>query len=969
MLHISEPLTAGKAVNYFRQEYAAADNSYYTQGQTLQGHWHGQFAEELGLTGAVAQEDFERMAHGQNPATGEQWIQHRNTKKTQNGAELEHRAGFDLTFNAPKTVSLVALPGHDDRVRQAHAAAVHAALDAGQEYMQARMGGNKLSQTTGKWAAALFEHDTARPENGYPAPHLHTHVVVFNMTPTEDGQVRSMQPAEMFRIQSYLTAVYQNELAVRLKGLGYELTSGTNHAPDIQGFSKEYLEAESQRSQRIKVEMEAKGLEGRDAKNSIAHSARENKLKWTPEQVHAAHREHQALFGDQADKVHAQSLARKGIHLHTGEAQTQAKASVDFALNKLSERTAIFDQWQTYREALRHGQGKLGLADVRDEVARREGQQHLVKIDHVRQFAPGKRYATAETIAMERDILRHIIRTKETCPQLEHWTASDVGERFPQLNQAQRQTVANVLSSRDAFGSMRGMAGVGKTTTLKAIQPTLEQHGYEVVGLAATSGAVKAMQAAGVEARTIQLHLVQDQPSAQPRYYVLDEASLASTRMVHELMQKLKPEDRVLFVGDTRQHESVEAGRIYAQMREAGMAGTTLRQIVRQKDPELKRAVENLSAGKIDSAVELLQNQGRVHEFSNKNERYEAIAKEYASSAGRTLIVSPDNESRQAINKVVREHLQLSGPEYRQQILVARQDLTQEDRKIAAGYRAGDVIKFHKNNKTLGVDKGDYLSVIAVDRINNLITVQAGAQIKTYNPERAYGVQVYERGERTFAEGERVQLTAPWKSKGLANRQMGTLERVDARGNVTMRLDGEQDQQRLRVDLPEVKQVDAESYASTKLATMNQVAAANAQHRVNLPETEQVDAKSYAAMRPDGDKNARRVRFNLSEMKHLDYGYAVTSFSSQGATVEKVLVNVSTQDSRVQKLIDQRFAYVAVSRAESDAQIYTDNAERLAQALGQRQDKTQALRPEEVQTYREQAIQIRNNQLAYGTVV
>jgi len=184
-----------------------------------------------------------------------------------------------------------------------------------------------------------------------------------------------------------------------------------------------------------------------------------------------------------------------------------------------------------------------------------------------------------------------------------------------------------------------------------------------------------------------------------------------------------------------------------------------------------------------------------------------------------------------------------------------------------------------------------------------------------------------------------------------------------------MRLDGEPDQQRLRVHLPEVKQVDAESYVSTKLATMNQVAADNAQHRVNLPETGQVDAKSYAAMRPDGDKNARCVRFNLSEMKHLDYGYAVTSFSSQGATVEKVLVNVSTQDSRVQKLIDQRFAYVAVSRAESDAQIYTDNAERLAQALGQRQDKTQALRPEEVQTYREQAVQIRNSQHSYGAAV
>src|SRR4051794_33018265 len=108
MLDISKPLTAGKATNYFKQEYANADNSYYTQDQSLQGKWHGKFAEELGLTGAVTEEQFARMAQGQNPHTGEQRVEHRQSVKTQNGKELEHRAGYDLTFNAPKTVSLVA---------------------------------------------------------------------------------------------------------------------------------------------------------------------------------------------------------------------------------------------------------------------------------------------------------------------------------------------------------------------------------------------------------------------------------------------------------------------------------------------------------------------------------------------------------------------------------------------------------------------------------------------------------------------------------------------------------------------------------------------------------------------------------------------------------------------------------------------------------------------------------------------
>jgi len=886
MNKVSKPLTAAKAIRYYKLEYAEAGNSQYKQAE-MPGRWHGKFAEELGLTGAVTEEQFARMAHGQDPATGKQWIEHRNSPEKSN--DLAHRAGYDLTFSAPKTVSLVALTGQDDRVRKAHSEAVEAALRIGQDYMQARMGGNNPSQTTGKWAAAVFEHDTARPELGYPAPQLHTHVFVFNMTRDQDSQVRSVQPRELYRIQSFMSAVYQNELAVRLKGFGYELTGGANHAPEIKGFTREYLEAESQRSQRIKLEAQARGVSGPEALERIAHAARENKLKWTPEEIRKAHREHQELFGGQADKIVTESRLQAGWNLTPDQAQNQAKKSVDFATNKLSERNAVFEQWELYREALRHGQGKFTFDNLRQEVALREKQHLLHEVNHVREYSPGKRYTTPEAIAQEREILQRIAFGKDTQQKLENWSAEKVLERYPKLNRAQAQTVSDILASTDTFTGLQGMAGVGKTTTLKSLKPAMERHGYEVIGLAATSGAVKEMRAAGLNAKTLQLHLVANEPATKPRYFIVDEASLASTSMVHEFMQKLNPQDRVLFVGDVKQHESIEAGRIFAQMREAGMSGTTLSHIVRQRNsPELKTVVENLADGKIDTAVQLMQEQGLVHQISDKNSRYRAIAQEYVASTGRTLIVSPDNESRQALNRAVREELKLSGPEYRQQILVARQDLTREDRKIAAAYRVDDVIKFHKDNKTLGVEKGEYLTVVGVDRQNNTLTVLHGQQIKTYNPERAYGVQVYQRAERVFAEGERVQFTAPWKSKAIANRETGTLEQVFEKGDAVLRL----------------------------------------------------------------DKDGRRVRFNLSEMRHLDYGYAVTSFSSQGTTVEKVLINVETQNARVQNLIDQRFAYVAVSRAELDARIYTDNSASLAQSLGREHDKYQALSPSEVYAYR-----------------
>src|ERR1019366_5031976 len=133
---------------------------------------------------------------------------------------VEHRAGWDATFSAPKSVSLTALVGGDDRVRVAHRESVRVALSELERYTQARIGNIRAPETTGKFAAATFEHDTDRPVDGYAAPQLHTHAVIFNLTARdsgrENGQTRALQPQELFASQSYATNVYRSELAVRL---------------------------------------------------------------------------------------------------------------------------------------------------------------------------------------------------------------------------------------------------------------------------------------------------------------------------------------------------------------------------------------------------------------------------------------------------------------------------------------------------------------------------------------------------------------------------------------------------------------------------------------------------------------------------------------------------------------------------------------------------------------------------------
>src|SRR5580700_803601 len=172
MLTISKPLSSGQAQAYHKEEFANARDNYYSEGDHVRGEWHGKLAEQWGLKGEVNEEHFARLADGQHPLTGAQLVQHRAAMEyvTDRGKEvktMEHRAGWDATFSAPKSVSLTALVGGDERVRAAHRESVRVALQELERYTQARIGNVHAPETTGKFIAATFEHDTARPVGGY----------------------------------------------------------------------------------------------------------------------------------------------------------------------------------------------------------------------------------------------------------------------------------------------------------------------------------------------------------------------------------------------------------------------------------------------------------------------------------------------------------------------------------------------------------------------------------------------------------------------------------------------------------------------------------------------------------------------------------------------------------------------------------------------------------------------------------
>jgi conjugative relaxase-like TrwC/TraI family protein len=213
------------------------------------------------LSGPVGNEHFARLTEGQHPHTEAQLVRHQ-VSKTYEGkfgkevTSVEHRAAWDATFSAPKSVSHTALVGYDERVREAHRESVRVALNELEKYTQARIGNVHAPETTGQFVAATFEHDTARPVDGYAAPQLHTHAVIFNVTERDNGQTRALQPQELFASQRYATSVYRSEMSMRLQGLGYELERGKHGQPEIKGYTKEYLEASSHEARRIRAGQE-----------------------------------------------------------------------------------------------------------------------------------------------------------------------------------------------------------------------------------------------------------------------------------------------------------------------------------------------------------------------------------------------------------------------------------------------------------------------------------------------------------------------------------------------------------------------------------------------------------------------------------------------------------------------------------------------------------------------------------------
>jgi conjugative relaxase-like TrwC/TraI family protein len=871
-------LTAAQAETYYEEKYSRDD--YYTEEQRVAGQWFGRGAEELGLSGEVVPEDFRAVLRGVDPGCGAVLVQKAN------GYD-DRRAGWDATFNAPKSVSVQALVGGDRRLTDAHRQAVSRALWEIEQYALSRRRGGSEWVVTGNAVAARFDHIAARPAGGAddgfgPDPHLHTHVVIANMTLRPDGEWRGVDPIEIYRSQSFATAVYRSELAREVQKLGYEIRiAGRDGRWELEGYTREQVMAFSRRRQDIEQTLTREGLSGAAAAQTVAHRTRLAKDHRDEQSLKAEWRSRADEYEIDVDHHVSHSRARGPIQPGAGR---NAEEAIRHSIAENSEREAVIDRRTIEATALQHAMGNVELGQVRAETEHFEQTGQLVAVGSAAN-SPRGAYTTPEMIALERENIELMSTGQGRASaigqpdEIRQW-ANQRG-----LLPDQAAVAEQTLSSNDWITSIEGRAGAAKTTTVGAIREFAEQQGYSVQGFAPTTRAVKSLSEAGVSARTVAgLLEAQTQPHDAKQIWIVDESSLLPTRQVNRLLHRAKEEGvgQIIFVGDQRQHHAIEAGRPIHQMQDAGMVVARLDTIRRQRDPELREAVSRAANGQIAESLSILHRRGDIHEVGDFDERRSRIARDYVTaqeSGQRVLVVSPANEERRKLNEAIRAELISRGhvaPAGQEHTILVNRGLSGSQRAMAYNYDEGDVLRFTRGSKPLKIAKGDYARIDRIDRISNSLTISTAAgRSVTYNPVRLFGVEAFREERRILARGDRIQFRAPERALGIANGEFALITALDDR-KVTLRLD-----------------------------------------------------------------SSKELTVARNRLRHIDHGYASTSHSAQGATVDRVIVNIDTQLSA--ELVNRKQFYVSISRARNSLAIYTNDQNQLARAVSRSREKSTAI--------------------------
>ena len=952
--------------------YFSQDN-YYTQEQGLQeSAWFGQGALALGLQGKVEKQEFSKLLQG---LVDGQELGKLVRNETTGAPEREHRPGTDMTFSAPKSVSLLAEVAGSKEVREAHEAAVQKAL----AYVERELSGTRYTEDgktlhvrTGNLSVAMFRHNTSRELD----PQTHTHAVIMNVTQRSDGQWRSLDNTPIFEDKGLISAIYTAELASQLQALGFELTRTDDKGNfEIAGISREQIEHFSQRRAEIEAALKERGI---DIRTATREQREEATLMTRGRKTEVDHAQLLGGWTQQANELgidFESILARAQAHKEAGgfvpHNTLTGRQAMTFAASHLFEREAVVQKSELLATAIAHGAGRVGPDDVRRAFDKLETDGDLVRLSDGKGGTGGQsvnaaQYTSRKMISSERWSLEQVRTQKgQTLPVMTqqevgarialeenrrnmqskpHGPATQTGgsKRFA-YTEGQKDALALALTTKDRYIEVQGLAGTGKTTMLKGLNAMATERGMVVRGMAPTGAASQTLsREAGIASDTVAMFGVKERKlqaditfakqyaddfERRPEMWVVDESSFLSQKqksVIDAMAQNAGA--KVVYLGDKLQLQGVEAGKPFELAQAHGISTAYMTEISRQKMPEMQQAVailtghHRLQSGERLSEIELASNArafaymdkvGMVREIpevaptpGHSHEKPGALIQAVvtdvlarsASERALTLVITPFNKDRHAINAGVRDGLrskgELQGADQTREVLV-RPDSTGKTRaqvKEAQYYKVGDVIRSGKAYKAIDLDQGEYARVVEIRSTEGVVVLhkENGTRID-WQPLKHNKVEVYQPETREIAKGDLIRFTR--NSGELTN---GTVAKI--------------------VDIK--------------------------------------DGVATAEVKREGKAESHQV--NLNHNRHWDHAYASTVHASQGSTQQQVVFLIRTPDvegarqqeqqlQQMAKVFADRGFYVGVTRASHATRIYTNSKELAGQAVGIKQDKTSAI--------------------------
>lgn len=702
MITISENGISGDGSQY----YGSAE--YYSEKNDLgevqsDNHapmqWVGHGAELLGLPREIkTQADlktFDDLIKGKLPDGREMPAIADNGK--------ERRTGEDIVASAPKSVSIMATYGGDERILEAWNRAVLKTAEKIQQEMMAVRGmvDGKQERVDGEFIVALAQHLDSRPVEGFTAADLHTHMLFMNVAiRSSDSELRAVSWERERDWQKLVNATTLSEAANEIRQLGYDLYK-TEDAFEIVGISREMIEAFSPRAKAIERELEKMGLTRATAtaeqKQAAAFKIREDKEHVTHEQMIAQGDKLAKEKGYDFQSVREAALLNERHETHEQRMDMAAEA-LKSAARHFSERQSVFEAKEVIKHALAVGlPNGITEREIKQAWRERADKHGLLNakppLDPKTGAISTERWITTRlAVARDEKMIKNLRAGKGAIAVKDRWTKEEIQKAIStyeaqkgfKLSADQVAAIHTTLESGDRNTIWQGVAGAGKTTALEVVKIAAENRGYKVLGIASGTQAVKELTSIGVECKTHASWIAAGQKGGPDTFFFGDEHGMTASEEGAKIVDSIEQnKSRGLFVGDDNQLQAVGAGSPFRIMKKE-CDSSILTEIRRQKTPEMLNIANLFSQGKASEAAQAMEqfmapvDIGDAKDYKEIDQKIaDVVAKEYLSlpsgkpveddkgvpsqTRDNTLLLVATNAMREKLNEGIRAGLKAEG--------------------------------------------------------------------------------------------------------------------------------------------------------------------------------------------------------------------------------------------------------------------------------------------------------------------